>query len=102
MSKSTNGTMTSSDIDFQMVAVLVEKILVMKPDVIGILNIETAKSVSLKFLALDSLDVLQLAMEIEETFGMEIDVVDFPPEMTVEGLAAQLVTLKKHQAESKR
>ena len=82
-----------------LIAALVEKIIVMKPDLAGVVSVDAAKDVTLKSMALDSLDTLQLAMEIEETFDMEIDVVDFPPYLTIDGLASQLEALKRKQAQ---
>ena len=43
----------------------------------------TVKTTTIASLALDSLDLLQMAMDVEEVLGVELDVVEFPADATL-------------------
>jgi acyl carrier protein len=47
------------------------------------LGIEKASTTTIESLQLDSLDLLQFAMDVEDDLGIEIDVVEFPPGATL-------------------
>ena len=46
-------------------------------------NNNLAAHITLESLALDSLDILQFAMDVEDSLGKRIDIVDFPPDATL-------------------
>jgi acyl carrier protein len=47
------------------------------------LNKATVKTTTIASLALDSLDLLQMAMDVEEVLDVELDVVEFPGDATL-------------------
>ena len=54
------------------------------------LGIEKASTTTIESLRLDSLDLLQFAMDVEDDLGIEIDVVEFPPDATLAELAEHI------------
>lgn len=78
-------------------ALIIDRLLKMRPELAQNVSAETAGTVTLKSLGLDSLDTLQWAMEIEEAYDVEIDAVDFNPALTLASLAKQLEALKQKQ-----
>lgn len=59
-----------------------------------ILTAQQVSSVKFQDLMLDSLDMLEYAMELEDVFEIEIEIEDFPPEATLIELADHLLSLK--------
>lgn len=57
------------------------------------LAIEKASSTKIESLQLDSLDLLQFAMDVEDDLGIEIDVVEFPPDATLAEVAEHIETI---------
>lgn len=57
------------------------------------LNINHAAEITIGSLALDSLDLLQFSMEVEERLDIEMDVVEFPPAATLEEVADHFLAL---------
>jgi len=59
------------------------------------INLAAAQASSIKFqdLSLDSLDLLEYAMELEDAFEIEIEIEDIPAEATLGELAEHLLSL---------
>lgn len=51
------------------------------------LDITKSHLTSIESLALDSLDLLQFSMDVEEALDVEMDIVDFPAEATLQEVA---------------
>lgn len=58
------------------------------------LTAQQVSSVKYQDLSLDSLDMLEYAMELEDAFEIEIEIEDIPPEATLSELADHLLSLK--------
>lgn len=54
------------------------------------LSIEKASTTTIESLQLDSLDLLQFAMDVEDNLGIEIDVVEFPQDATIAEVAEHI------------
>jgi len=72
------------------VAVVIEAVKSMAPEKGAGLTEVSAQHITLRSLELDSLDTLQLAMNIEDALGIDIAVVDFPDGLTLAELAELL------------
>ncbi|WP_417241803.1 acyl carrier protein [Celeribacter sp.] len=57
-------------------------------------TMEHAEETTIGALALDSLEVLQLAMDIDDALGVELDTVELPPEATLRDVAEHYHELK--------
>ena len=62
------------------------------------LDITRANELTIGDLSLDSLDLLQFAMDIEDKLGIEIGAVEIPPETTLQNFAVYLHELMKQTA----
>lgn len=76
-------------------ALIYEKLASLDKNGLANLDPSLAPSTRIGDLDLDSLDMLQLAMELEEALSIEIEVVDFSGDMTIAGLAKHLDTLRQ-------
>jgi acyl carrier protein len=74
-------------------AIVVDRLRAMRPECSGLESLETAQSRTLGSLELDSLDTLQLAMELETALGVEIEVGEFHKGLTLSQLAEKLAAI---------
>jgi len=74
----------------EVVAVVLDAVKSMSPERTKDLTEVSAHYTTLRSLELDSLDTLQLAMNIEDALGVDIEVVDFPDSLTLAELAERL------------
>lgn len=70
--------------------IVVDRLRPMRPECPGLESLEIARSITLGSLELDSLDTLQLAMELETALGLEIEVGDFHKDLTLSQLSEKL------------
>ena len=94
----TQPTKAQTSVDLQ--ALMIERLLAMKPALATRVSAETAGTVTLKSLGLDSLDTLEWAMEIEEAYDVVIETVDFDPNLTLSALSQHLEVLKQKQKQA--
>ena len=71
-------------------AVLFETIKALAPEKSSLLDIASARHITLQSLDLDSLDTLKLAMDLEDALGISIEIVNFPDTLTLSELADRL------------
>ncbi|MFA5957010.1 acyl carrier protein [Hyphomicrobium sp.] len=74
----------------EVIAVLLDAVKVLAPAKALDLDKASAQRTTLRSLELDSLDTLQLAMNIEDALGVDIEIVDFPDTLTLAELAERL------------
>jgi acyl carrier protein len=73
--------------------IVVDRLKAMRPDCPGLESLEIARSKTLGSMELDSLDTLQLAMELETALGVEIEVGDFHKSLTLSQFAEKLAAI---------
>lgn len=74
----------------EVIAVLLDVVKALTPQKAMGIDKTSAQHTTLKSLELDSLDTLQLAMNIEDALGVDIEIVDFPDTLTLSELAERL------------
>ena len=74
----------------EVIAVLLDVVKELAPGKAVGIDTASAQHTTLKSLELDSLDTLQLAMNIEDALGVDIEIVDFPDTLTLSELAVRL------------
>lgn len=75
-------------------AVLLHQLGKLNPENAPLLDASLADSTTLQDLNLDSLDTLQLAMELEDALHIEIEVVNLPETLTLARVAERLAQAK--------
>ncbi|MBY0561625.1 acyl carrier protein [Hyphomicrobium sp.] len=73
---------------------MIDKLRKMSPEKASDLTAQNAQFTTLRSLDLDSLDTLQLAMDIEDALGMSIEIVNFPDTLTIAQLSEHLGEMK--------
>lgn len=76
------------------VSVVIDKLQKLSPEKASDLSVKNAQFITLQSLDLDSLDTLQLAMDIEDALGMNIEIVNFPNTLTIAQLSEHLAEMK--------
>ena len=74
-------------------AIVVDRLRAVRPECPGLESLETARSTTLGSVELDSLDTLQLAMELETALAIEIEVGEFHKDLTLSQLAEKLAAI---------
>ncbi|WP_420587923.1 phosphopantetheine-binding protein [Marivita sp.] len=64
------------------------------------LDKDKANTTTVESLALDSLDLLQFAMDVEEKLDVEMDVVEFPGDATLQEVAEHFLKLFEEKKKS--
>ena len=101
MSSRVSSQQPSQQVSPQLMALMIASLVKMKPELAASVSVDTMDSVQLQALKLDSLDTLEWAMEIEKSYDVEIEAVDFDPKLTLSGLALELQALKQAQQQGK-
>lgn len=76
------------------ISVVIDKLQKLSPEKASDLTVQNAQFKTLQSLDLDSLDTLQLAMDIEDALGMSIEIVNFPDTLTIAQLSEHLFEMK--------
>ena len=81
------------------ISVVIDKLRKLSPEKASDLTAKNAQFVTLQSLDLDSLDTLQLAMDIEDALGMTIEIVNFPATLTIGQLSEHLAGMRAELSE---
>ncbi|MBS0240172.1 MAG: hypothetical protein JSR89_17295 [Proteobacteria bacterium] len=81
----------------QVTSLLLDTIQALLPANAPRLDAESAHTVTLQSLNLDSLDTLKLAMDLEEALDMDIEIVNFPETLTLAELADRLWAMRERK-----
>ncbi|SFV30045.1 acyl carrier protein [Hyphomicrobium facile] len=76
------------------ISVVIDKLRKLSPEKASDLTVKNAQFITLQSLDLDSLDTLQLAMDIEDALGMNIEIVNFPATLTIGQLSEHLAEMR--------
>jgi acyl carrier protein len=79
-----------SPMSMDVTTVLFETIKDLAPEKSSLLDIASARHITLQSFDLDSLDTLKLAMDLEDALGINIEIVNFPDTLTLSELADRL------------
>jgi acyl carrier protein len=79
-----------SPMSMDVTTVLLETIKDLAPEKSSLLDIASARHITLQSFDLDSLDTLKLAMDLEDALGINIEIVNFPDTLTLSELADRL------------